>query len=159
MSSFVIFILYCVIVTVQTGSKLEAFFAAFSRKTRVQRRAVHAKRIGITARKRYMSTPFEGAWTVTASILAEWPNLTYSWKVNRIITIFLCRKVCMFYLCSEEPYTHLNAWRLNAVRHSLSPLVWLPASVFQYVLIVLAFSAPHWSRTRKYHLIQPYTRD
>ena len=58
-------------VTVQTGSKLEEFFAAFSRKTRVQRRAVHAKRIGITARKRYMSTPFEGAWTVTASILAE----------------------------------------------------------------------------------------
>ena len=24
-----------------------------------------AKRIGIAARKRYMSTPFEGAWTVT----------------------------------------------------------------------------------------------
>ena len=56
-------------VTVQTGSKLEAFFAAFSRKTRVQRRAVHAKRIGITARKRYMSTPFEGAWTVTSDVL------------------------------------------------------------------------------------------
>ena len=52
-------------VTVQTGSKLEAFFAAFSRKTRVQRRAAQAKRIGIAARKRYMSTPFEGAWTVT----------------------------------------------------------------------------------------------
>jgi hypothetical protein len=52
-------------VTVQTHLKLEAFFAGFSRKTRVQRRAVHAKRIGITARKRYMSTPFEGAWTVT----------------------------------------------------------------------------------------------
>ena len=53
-------------VTGQTHLKLEAFFAGFSRKTRVQRRAVHAKRIGITARKRYMSTPFEGAWTVTS---------------------------------------------------------------------------------------------
>ena len=50
----------------QTGRKFEAFFACFSRKTRVQRRAVHAKRNGITARKRYMSTPFEGAWTVTS---------------------------------------------------------------------------------------------
>ena len=49
----------------QTGSKLEAFFAAFSRKTRVQRRTAYAKRIGIAVRKRYMSTPFEGAWTVT----------------------------------------------------------------------------------------------
>ncbi len=56
-------------VTVQTGSKLEAFFAAFSRKTRVLRRAVHAKRIGIAARKRYMSTPFEGAWTVTQRLV------------------------------------------------------------------------------------------
>ena len=56
------------VVTVHAGSKLEAFFAAFSRKTRVQRRAAHAKRIGIAARKRYMSTPFEGAWTVTAFI-------------------------------------------------------------------------------------------
>ena len=57
-------------VTGQTHLKLEAFFAGFSRKTRVQRRAVHAKRIGITARKRYMSTPFEGAWTVTEMITA-----------------------------------------------------------------------------------------
>jgi hypothetical protein len=56
-------------VTVQTHLKLEAFFAGFSRKTRVQRRAVHAKRIGITARKRYMSTPFEGAWTVTIFVV------------------------------------------------------------------------------------------
>ena len=55
-------------VTVQTHLKLEAFFAGFSRKTRVQRLAVHAKRIGITARKRYMSTPFEGAWTVTTNV-------------------------------------------------------------------------------------------
>ncbi len=56
------------LVTVQTGSKLEAFFAAFSRKTRVQRRTGQAKRIGIAVRKRYMSTPFEGAWTVTQSV-------------------------------------------------------------------------------------------
>ena len=56
------------LITVQTGSKLEAFFAAFSRKTRVQRRTAYAKRIGIAVRKRYMSTPFEGAWTVTQSV-------------------------------------------------------------------------------------------
>ena len=58
-------------VRVQPGSKLEAFLAAFSRKTRVKRRAVHVKRIGITARKRYMSTPFEGAWTVTANVTSS----------------------------------------------------------------------------------------
>ena len=56
------------LITVQTGSKLEAFFAAFSRKTRVQRRTAQAKCIGIAVRKRYMSTPFEGAWTVTQSV-------------------------------------------------------------------------------------------
>ena len=64
-------------VTGQTHLKLEAFFAGFSRKTRVQRRAVHAKRIGITARKRYMSTPFEGAWTVTLDVTVHRvPNST-----------------------------------------------------------------------------------
>ena len=73
-------------VTVQTGSKLEAFFAAFSRKTRVQRRAAHAKRIGIAARKRYMSTPFEGAWTVTGDDHGgdnPHPGLFHEQKLNQ----------------------------------------------------------------------------
>ena len=47
-------------VTVQTGSKLEAFFAAFSRKTRVQRRTAYAKRIGIAERKVSQSHPGQG---------------------------------------------------------------------------------------------------
>ena len=39
-----------IFVTVQTHLKLEVFFAGFSRKTRVERRAARVKRIGIAAR-------------------------------------------------------------------------------------------------------------
>ena len=58
------------IVTVQTGSKLEAFFAAFSRKTRVERRSPHSRsEFSMGERKllhcEAMIPPLEGACTVT----------------------------------------------------------------------------------------------
>ena len=56
------------IVTVQTGSKLEAFFAAFSRKTRVERRSPHSRsEFSMGERKllhcKAMIPPFEGRVT------------------------------------------------------------------------------------------------
>ena len=107
----------CLCVTFQTGAKFEAFFARFSRKTRVQRRAAHAKRIGIAARKRYMTTPFEGAWTVTSLLWAD------SWLITMIVFCasqyytFLGRKLKRSSACfsEQEPVFFVQTDRKNDI--------------------------------------------
>ncbi|MDO5485665.1 MAG: hypothetical protein Q4F51_05050, partial [Sarcina sp.] len=54
-------------VTVQTGSKLEAFFAAFSRKTRVERRSPHSRSEFSMGERKLLSRPSRGRVQISNS--------------------------------------------------------------------------------------------